>query len=443
MLGKCADVPAANSANGTGVEMWDCNGGANQEWIFETDGTVRPAFNTNKCLDIPAGNTTDGTRLEIWDCYAGDANQQWTLNTDGTLRGLGGKCMDDPAGNTADGTMFDYWTCGNGQSNQTFNRPAALMWDQDSTLRGVSGPGCGHEIAVGPNDVPWVVGCSPTNNADKWIYYLNPGQSCSNGFCLPSYSWTYAGATAVKVSVDLVGDAAIVGSNDHISWMNETKNGSGISVPSNSFFDITSSSPNVGGLVTDVVDLWHGPTTELEFKTAPDNVHDSWNYVDLWANGSGSPSSNRGIFRYDFFDGPKVWEPLPGGASGAKVAIFMQPSDPGSQTPWSMTVQGWLWRFNFGTSAFDSMPTPVMGHANDITDHFAVGGDGNVYEWIDNATSWQLYLGWAPSNLPIVKVAHAPSVNVNGTTFGPSHLWALDSAGNIWYAGALPGGPPP
>jgi hypothetical protein len=29
---KCLDVTGNGTANGTKVEIWDCNGGANQKW---------------------------------------------------------------------------------------------------------------------------------------------------------------------------------------------------------------------------------------------------------------------------------------------------------------------------------------------------------------------------------------------------------------------------
>lgn len=35
---------------------------------------------SGKCLDDPGSSTVDGTRLELWDCNGG-ANQQWTLHS--------------------------------------------------------------------------------------------------------------------------------------------------------------------------------------------------------------------------------------------------------------------------------------------------------------------------------------------------------------------------
>ncbi len=116
--GKCLDDPSWNVTNGTGVDIWDCNGGSNQVWDLLPDGTIRPSFDTSKCLDLPSWDTANGTGIEIWDCNGG-SNQQWTAGTDGTLRGYGDKCVDDPGGNSTDGTVYDYWQC-NGGANQLF-----------------------------------------------------------------------------------------------------------------------------------------------------------------------------------------------------------------------------------------------------------------------------------------------------------------------------------
>ncbi|SIR59468.1 glycosyl hydrolase family 18 protein [Micromonospora avicenniae] len=76
-LGKCADVTSAGTANGTKIQLWDCNGTGAQVWQAQSNGTLRnPA--SNKCLDATDNSSADGTRLQIWDCFAG-ANQRWVL----------------------------------------------------------------------------------------------------------------------------------------------------------------------------------------------------------------------------------------------------------------------------------------------------------------------------------------------------------------------------
>jgi hypothetical protein len=72
----CMDITGAKSANGTLIELWTCNGGANQQWQAQSGELVNPA--TGKCLDDPGSNTTNGTQLVLWTCNGG-ANQHWTL----------------------------------------------------------------------------------------------------------------------------------------------------------------------------------------------------------------------------------------------------------------------------------------------------------------------------------------------------------------------------
>jgi hypothetical protein len=118
LVGKCVDLPGWQVTSGTLPQLFDCNGGTNQDWVVRSDGTVRPGFNSNKCLDLQGANTANGTPIQVYDCNGG-TNQQWTLGSDGTLRGLGNKCVDDPSGSTNNGTHLQYFDC-NGGSNQSF-----------------------------------------------------------------------------------------------------------------------------------------------------------------------------------------------------------------------------------------------------------------------------------------------------------------------------------
>ncbi|HVU69100.1 MAG TPA: ricin-type beta-trefoil lectin domain protein, partial [Ktedonobacteraceae bacterium] len=116
---RCLDVPGRATANGTLLEIWDCNGGSNQQWTALSNGELQ--VYGNKCLDVPNNATAAGTKVEIWDCTGG-ANQQWTLNADGTVVGRGsGLCLDVTGAGTANGTAVEIWTC-NGGSNQKWTR---------------------------------------------------------------------------------------------------------------------------------------------------------------------------------------------------------------------------------------------------------------------------------------------------------------------------------
>ncbi len=72
------------------------------------------------CLDAYDNQTAPGTKVEIWQCN-GQTNQQWRINSDGTITGVqSGLCLDVTGGSTANGALAELWTC-NGQDNQRWN----------------------------------------------------------------------------------------------------------------------------------------------------------------------------------------------------------------------------------------------------------------------------------------------------------------------------------
>ncbi|MFD4542974.1 lectin [Streptomyces bauhiniae] len=117
--GKCLDVAGASSANGTAVQLYDCNGTAAQQWTVDTDGTVRAL---GKCLDVTGSSTANGTRLQLWDC-SGGANQKWTVSAARDLVGQqSGKCADVTGNTSANGTPVQIWSC-TGAANQKWTAP--------------------------------------------------------------------------------------------------------------------------------------------------------------------------------------------------------------------------------------------------------------------------------------------------------------------------------
>jgi hypothetical protein len=119
--GRCVDVPNSSTANGTQLQLWDCNGANNQSWTYTS--TQQLTVYGNKCLDASGRGTSPGTQVIIWDCN-GQANQQWNVNTNGTITGAqSGLCLDANGAGTANGTKLVLWTC-NGQSNQQWSLPA-------------------------------------------------------------------------------------------------------------------------------------------------------------------------------------------------------------------------------------------------------------------------------------------------------------------------------
>ncbi|MFE2634652.1 ricin-type beta-trefoil lectin domain protein [Streptomyces scopuliridis] len=118
--GKCVDVAGANSANGTPVQLYDCNGSAAQQWTVASDGSLRAL---GKCLDVKDNSTADGAQLQLWDCNGG-ANQRWAVPDARDIVNIqADKCMDATGNSSANGTRLQIWTCA-GTANQkwTVNR---------------------------------------------------------------------------------------------------------------------------------------------------------------------------------------------------------------------------------------------------------------------------------------------------------------------------------
>ncbi|MFF5117962.1 ricin-type beta-trefoil lectin domain protein [Dactylosporangium aurantiacum] len=125
--GKCVDVAAAGTANGTQVQLYTCNGTAAQQWTVGDDGTIRAL---GKCLDVNAASTANGTKIQIWDCN-GTSAQQWSKQSDGTLRSLG-KCLDATGPSSADGTKLQLWDCF-ASANQQWTLPGGTTNPPTST----------------------------------------------------------------------------------------------------------------------------------------------------------------------------------------------------------------------------------------------------------------------------------------------------------------------
>jgi beta-glucanase (GH16 family) len=111
LAGKCVDVAGANSANGTPVQLYDCNGTAAQQWTVGSDGTVRAL---GKCLDVTNNGTADGSTVQLWDCTGGP-NQKWTVTgAHDIVNPQANKCLDVTGNNSANGTRLQIWTCTGG-----------------------------------------------------------------------------------------------------------------------------------------------------------------------------------------------------------------------------------------------------------------------------------------------------------------------------------------
>jgi beta-glucanase (GH16 family) len=118
--GKCVDVAAASSANGTAVQLYDCNGTSAQQWTVGSDQTLRAL---GKCMDLTAAGTANGTKVQLYDCN-GTGAQKWQAGAGSTLvNPASGRCLDATGPSSANGTRLQIWDC-TGGANQKWTLPS-------------------------------------------------------------------------------------------------------------------------------------------------------------------------------------------------------------------------------------------------------------------------------------------------------------------------------
>ncbi len=117
--GKCMDVAGANSANGTAVQLWDCNGTAAQQWTRGANGSLRAL---GKCLDVSGGSTANGAVLQLWDCNGSGAQNFAVSAARDIVNVAANKCVDVSGNSSANGTRLQLWTC-TGAANQKWTVP--------------------------------------------------------------------------------------------------------------------------------------------------------------------------------------------------------------------------------------------------------------------------------------------------------------------------------
>jgi hypothetical protein len=117
--GKCVDVAADDTGGfGAAVQLWDCQSYAvDQHWLHNGNNSLSTI---GRCLDINGNGTANGTQVELWECN-NVGGQVWVQQADGSLLNpQSGRCLDDPSGNTANGTRLQIYDC-NGSAAQKFH----------------------------------------------------------------------------------------------------------------------------------------------------------------------------------------------------------------------------------------------------------------------------------------------------------------------------------
>merc|ERR1712165_574090 len=123
-IGDCLDIPNDDTTNGVDLVLGSCDSTSSQSWAFDIDGSIRSSLDSNKCIEVQGSVYADGTPIEVQDCNSGNPGQQWNYLADGTIQSVGNPsyCFDENGLGgvvylwTCDGTSDQFWTLGGGQA---------------------------------------------------------------------------------------------------------------------------------------------------------------------------------------------------------------------------------------------------------------------------------------------------------------------------------------
>jgi len=289
---------------------------------------------------------------------------------------------------------------------------------------------CATSIGVSPDDTIWVVGCD--NRADGDIWYMRMADGTKS--LEPSQQlWTKTKGQGRRVTVDNAGQAAAITSTGALK------------TPS---FPLTDARTIVKPDDKDWIDAVN-PTTCLMDMTM---YHLDNFLVFQTSNGTTNVTSHHvfalrcptsrqnGVFMH-MFAREQAWTAT--SELAQTIALFTPGglfSPSAAKVPWLLDSSGVMKTYNEnadGTGTFTVQPSPPTT-VSGLTDHYALAGDG-VYEWIDADSRWSRAIDNFTPTGSITQIASAGAVarqipSGQTQTFGPSHLWAIDTSGTIYAA---------
>ncbi|WP_320784294.1 RICIN domain-containing protein [Streptomyces sp. CRN 30] len=112
-IGRCVQLV------GSGLRSYTCDGGADQNWQFASDGTLRK---DGRCLSLAGRDTGDGTPVVMASCDSTNVTQ-WRYSSGNDIVNVAAdKCLDVAAAATSDGTPLQIAYC-SGNSAQKWAVP--------------------------------------------------------------------------------------------------------------------------------------------------------------------------------------------------------------------------------------------------------------------------------------------------------------------------------
>ena len=107
---KCIDITGGKTADGTNIQLWDCNGHDSQKWTYDQySGEIQGP--SGKCMDVHGAVSENGRNIQLYECHGGEG-QKWTVHkSGGEIKGIGGKCLNRHEAGIANGTNIELWDC--------------------------------------------------------------------------------------------------------------------------------------------------------------------------------------------------------------------------------------------------------------------------------------------------------------------------------------------
>ena len=160
--GMCLADPGFSRTAGTKVELWPCDGYANQAWTLPA-GSMTSQI-PGMCLDDSGDLSANNTKVDIWACNSTPA-QAWQAATDGTVR-INGKCLDVQHGATASGSPVDLYSCNGNQGQQWRLVPAGMGTTLVNPVSGLCLADPGDNTTAGTQLV--IATCTPGDPGMSW-----------------------------------------------------------------------------------------------------------------------------------------------------------------------------------------------------------------------------------------------------------------------------------
>lgn len=211
--GRYLDLSAANTQQGTNIQLWEGNDACAQRWQILQNGdntyTLLSACDTSKALDVFNGEKDLGTNIQLWSANS-TAAQKWSLYTGNQISNGTyiispqdnlNQALDISGGNTANGTNIQIW-----HINHEWPQSWTLAYHAERDAYTLTNPGSGKRLDLS--------NASIANGTNIQLYSAN--DTCAQLWRLvqnPDGTYTFASLCNTDYVIDAFNGEAYNGTN--------------------------------------------------------------------------------------------------------------------------------------------------------------------------------------------------------------------------------------